>query len=50
MTSRARRKYFNLAMDCSIPFLQVCIANPTRYQQPMHIALLRIALRRKIDF
>lgn len=42
-----RRTYFNLCMMQSAEWLKSCAASPTAYMRPRHVALVRLALRRK---
>jgi hypothetical protein len=40
-------RYFALAMMQSAGWLRECIANPSPRMRPIHIAIIRVALRRK---
>lgn len=43
-----RAEYFALCMsEPSIQWLAWCAANPTPYMRPRHVALIRLAIRRK---
>lgn len=42
-----KRRYFELAMQQPIDWLRASAANPSPYMTPMHVALVRLAVRRK---
>ncbi len=42
-----KRRYLALCLQQDADWLAACAANPTRYMRPIHVALVRIALRRK---
>lgn len=43
-----KRQYLSIAMGQTAKWLEACIAEPSKSMRPIHIALLRIALRRKV--
>jgi len=44
-----RKQYFNLCMNQSIAWLKQCVADPSIAMRPRHIALVRLAIRKKKD-
>ena len=42
-----KRAYLDLCMQQSVAWLTKCAASPSHGMRPVHIALVRIALRRK---
>ena len=40
-----KRAYYNLCLRQPITWLQYCVANPGPYQRPIHIKLIRLAIR-----
>lgn len=45
--SNARRAYLNRCLQQPVEWLEQCAANPSKYMRPIHVALIRIAIRRK---
>lgn len=43
----SRRAYFGLLMAQPVEWLLASAANPTAHMRPIHVALHRIAIRRK---
>lgn len=44
MTNRA---YLSVCMDRTADYLQSSLANPSRYMRPIHLRIIRLALRKK---
>lgn len=43
----SKREYLRLAMTMPSDYLRECINNPSPYMRPIHVAILKIALRHK---
>lgn len=42
-----RRAYLNLCLHQPLPWLEWCAANPGPYMRPRHVALIRLAIRKR---
>lgn len=42
-----RSDYFALCMSQSLPWLRRCADHPSRCMRPCHVALVRLAIRKK---
>ncbi len=42
-----RSRYFNFCMAQPIKWLKACAANPSPSMKPRHVALVRLAIRKK---
>ena len=42
-----KREYLYRAMQQDITWLKACAAHPSVYMRPIHVALIKIAVRRK---
>jgi hypothetical protein len=43
----SKSKYLELCMTQDSDWLRACAADPSKYMRPIHLALIRIALRRR---
>lgn len=44
-----KRKFLAVCMQQDIAWLKGCASSPSPYMRPLHVALVRIAIRRKIS-
>lgn len=44
----SKRDYLRFCMQQSIDWLHWCASDPSPFMRPIHVALVRIAIRRKI--
>lgn len=42
----SKRQYLRFCMQQSTNWLYWCATNPSKYMRPIHVALIRIAIRR----
>lgn len=42
-----KRQYLSLCMSQSENWLRLCASEPSPYMRPIHLALIRLAIRRK---
>ena len=42
----SKRKYLSFCMQQTPEWLYWCASNPSRFMRPIHVALIRIAIRR----
>jgi len=43
----SKRQYFNIAMSLPLDWVASCAANPSASMRPIHIALMRLAIRKR---
>lgn len=43
----SKQKYLSLALSLPVEWLRDCAAKPSPHMRPIHLALVRIAVRRK---
>ena len=41
----SKRKFYSLALCQPIEWLKINLNNPSQYQSPIHLALIRLAIR-----
>lgn len=42
-----KREYYNLCLVQDLAWLRHCVSNPSAYMRPIHIALMKLAIRNK---